>query len=206
MHDFRERTKAQFAVVYLTLISVIQACVLGYLFTQTDSVLPSLTLRTGLLILNSFLYIALTWNEYMMWTTMARWVMRLSDSVLPLLIGMLQFLMIRSIPSRSPAYFLATAAFIGVSLVKYRHASVAGGREPENVALLASLKKWNSTTERLMVAGIVLALLAAWLDASFDAGQGRWPWAAVLVTIIPLAYVVRTLKFWRFVTPLEPNG
>jgi undecaprenyl pyrophosphate phosphatase UppP len=63
MLDFRERTKSQFAVVYLTLISVIQACVLGYLFTQTDSVLPSLTLRTGLLILNSFLYIALTWAD-----------------------------------------------------------------------------------------------------------------------------------------------
>jgi hypothetical protein len=74
------------------------------------------------------------------------------------------------------------------------------------VALLASLKKWDSTTERLMIAGIALALLAAWLDASFDAGRGGSPWAAGLVTIIPLAYIVRTLKFWRFVNPLEPNG
>jgi hypothetical protein len=74
------------------------------------------------------------------------------------------------------------------------------------VALLTSFKKWNSTTEWLMVAGVALALLAAWLDARFDAGQGSWPWAAVLVTIIPIAYIVRTLKFWRFVSPLEPNG
>jgi hypothetical protein len=117
----------------------------------------------------------------MMWTTMARGAMRLSDSLLPLLIGMLQFGMIR-------------------------HAAAAGGREPENAPLLASLRRWNSTTEWLMVAGIALALLAAWLDSSFDAGQGRWPWAAVLVTIIPIAYIVRTLKFGQFVSPLEPNG
>jgi len=63
--------------------------------------------------------------------------------------------MIRSIPARSPAYFLA---------------------------------------------------MAAWLDARFDAGQGTCPWAAGLVTLIPTVFIVRTLKFWRFVCPVDPSG
>jgi hypothetical protein len=206
MPTFQERTKAQFAVVYLTLISVIQACVLGYFFTQADLVLAHLNMRTALFLFTSFLLIALVWNEYMMWTSVVRWVLRLTDSIMPLLLGVLQFGMIRSIPARSPAYFLVMAAFLGASLVKYRHGIVAGGREPENVALLASLKRWNVMSEWLLVAGIALSLLAAWLDARFDAGRGTWPWAAGLVAVFPIVYIVRAIRYWRFVCPVDPGG
>jgi hypothetical protein len=48
--------------------------------------------------------------------------------------------------------------------------------------------------------------MAAWLDARFDAGQGAWPRAAGPVTLIPIVYIVRTLKFWRFVCPVDPGG
>ena len=74
------------------------------------------------------------------------------------------------------------------------------------MVLLATLKGWNAITEWLLIAGIALALLAAWLDARFDAGQGTWPWAAGLVAVIPIIYIARTLKFWRSVCPVDSNG
>jgi len=43
-------------------------------------------------------------------------------------------------------------------------------------------------------------------DDPVDAGQGTCPWAAGLVTLIPTVFIVRTLKFWRFVCPVDPSG
>jgi hypothetical protein len=206
MVELQDRIKSQFTVVYLTLISVIQGCVLGYLFTVADPLLSNLTPRIGLLLFVSFVLIALVWNEYMMWSSMVRWVPRLPDSFLPLLMGAFQFWMIRSIPARSPVYFVALAAFLAASWVKYRHAYVVGRHEPENVAILESLRAWNRTTEWMLATGTVAALLAAWLDARFDAGSGSWPWAAAAVSLIPCIYVVRTVLFWRFVCPVNPGG
>ena len=206
MPDFQERTKAQFAVVYLTLISVIQGCVLGYFFVVADAASSTPTWRGGLLFFTSFLLIALVWNEYMMWTTMVRWVLRLPDSLLPLLMGLFQFGMIRAIPSRSNAYFLAAAAFFVTSLVKYRHASLAGRHEPENLPILESLRGWNLTTELMLVGAVALALVAAWLDGRLDGGSGTSPWPALLTAVMPVAYLVRSVIFWRFVCPVGPSA
>jgi len=206
MVELRNRIKTQFAVVYLTLISVIQASVLGYLFTQADPLLPKLNMRSGLLLVVSFSTLALVWNEYVMWTSMVRWVPRLPDAFLPLLMGVFQFGMARSITAKSPAYFFSLAAFLVVAWAKLRHASVVARREPENAAVLATLGAWIPITEWLVVVGAAIALLAAWLDVRFDAWQGTWPWAAALVAVIPGAYIARTVVYWRLVCPVEPDS
>jgi hypothetical protein len=104
---------------------------------------------------------------------------------------------------------MTTAAFLAVAAIKYRHAYVVGRGEAENLPLLATLVRWNAMTEWMLVAGIGIALLAAWLDGRLDAGRGTSPWAAGVLLLVPVVYIARTFLFWRFVCPVDagsPSG
>jgi hypothetical protein len=200
MDEVRERVKAQFASVYLTLMSVIQASVLGYLFVQADESLAHLQLRSAILLLLSFVVAGLVWHEYVMGTCTFRWIPRLPDAFLPLVLGAAQFLMARSIAVRSAAWFFALAAALGAASLAFAYQYAVARRLRENDAVFEALGAWTAVTQLLVAGGAVLALLAGWLDVRMD---GASPLPALLVSVVPLGYVVRSALYWRRICPLD---
>lgn len=204
MRDLQEQVKAEFAAVYLTLISVIQGSVLGYLLGQADSILGTLGLRSGLLLLDGFLVIGAIWHEYVMGTTTFRWIPRLPDAFLPMLLGACQFVMARSIASPTSAWFFGLSALCVVGFLAFSNQYRAARRYPENDEVFRALGPWPRITQVLVAGGAVLAALAGWLDGLVDEGRGAWPGAAALASVVPVAYLARSAWYWGRIFPKGP--
>jgi hypothetical protein len=197
MNDIQERVKSIFPSVHLTLTSVIQASVLGYSFTIANDLLSGLQWRTGLLALNSFLIIGLVWNEYAMGASAFRWIPSLRDAFLPLLIGVWQFMMVRSITQCGSLWFIWMSCLAFTSCLDVAGMHRSARHHPENEGVFRALGPWLSISEFYLLFCGVASLLAAWLDSRIDAHRGGSPLAPAMATMVIVVYLVRTWYYWR---------
>lgn len=88
MRELRE----SFAPSYLTLISIIEGVLLGFMFElMSEAPLGTWTHpTTALLLFNNVLLIVVVWNEYRMGSAMLKWVPRLLDAMIPFGLGTIQ--------------------------------------------------------------------------------------------------------------------
>jgi ABC-type amino acid transport system permease subunit len=204
MRDLRAQVKSQFPVIYLTLISVIQASVLGYLFVQADLVLPALRPRSAVLLVDTFLTLGVVWNEYVMGTSTFRWIPRLRDAFLPMLLGACQYFMARSIVLSSPSWFFGLCALCVVGFVAFTNQYRVARLEPENDKVFAALGSGPRVSQFIVLGGAVLAALAGALDLVVEGGRGEGYATACLASLVPVGYIARSVWYWGRLFPPTP--
>jgi hypothetical protein len=144
----RARMLDSFAPTYLTLISILQGSLLGYLFYIADQLLSGwkeqpptfLGLARVLFIGSALVANIATWNEYRMGSTTFVWVPRLPDTLVPFGLALVQFSLIRTIPLHPKYWFLSMAGFWALAAFAFWHMYYRAGGEPEiNGAALQAL-------------------------------------------------------------------
>ena len=178
--DMPARFKEQFTPVYLTLISIIQASVLGYIMLYLHDPRAQLTLWTSARLLGSFLYIVAIWYSYACGAIAFRWVPGLADAAIPFALGAFEFLAVRSAGSLF-WWCMCNAGFAFTGALSYVNQYRCAVRHPENASVLRRL----SRLRRLNPA--VMGVCAVWYVglALLFGGYGRAEGIATLCGLLP---------------------
>jgi hypothetical protein len=146
----RDEAKKQSASFYLTLVSIIQSFALGFLLSTVGSVYaasPTLlwpysnaSLITWLQIVVVFQAVVLCWHVNINNAIIMHRLIGLSDSYIPFVFAIPQYLMISAIQSRSlPLWFFGMAGYSTVSFWAYTMMYRKDAKEPENAEVFRVL-------------------------------------------------------------------
>ena len=203
MESMRNRAKDMFPMVLLTLLSIVQALALEFLWdhtrNRTDLFELSVSVIPGWLqIAATFNIIIIIWLMYAGLLMRFRWTPTTADSIFPFLVGMIQFLMIDLMGSENFALWIIILALAFGALVAIDHMAMRRARKDE--ANHEFFCRYSPATIRDFVPQIILVvvLLAAggWIGLTNHHG---WFTVSVLVGIfVGLGYEThRTASFWK---------
>jgi hypothetical protein len=150
-----DRFIEQSGPVYLTLVSIIQAAVLGYMMTYLHDPLVPLTVWTAGRLLGSFLYVIGLWYAYTCQAVAFRWVPGLADAVIPFVLGALQCLAVRSAGSIF-WWCISNAGFASAGALAFVNLDRCAARHPENASALCRLGR------RRALSPVFMAVSVAW--------------------------------------------
>jgi hypothetical protein len=193
-----------FAPTYLTLISILQGSLLGYLIYEADQFLSNLTDQPiTFLGLARFLFIGsalvaniAAWNEYRMGSTIFVWVPRLADTLVPFGLALAQFSLIRTIRLHPRYWFLSMAGFWAVAGFAFWHMYYRAGKEPEiNGAALQALAVYKYSNPLLCGTCCIANLLFSMLLWNLQVDK-RQP-SILLLTLAALSTVFLVAVFIR---------
>jgi hypothetical protein len=137
-----------------------------------------------------------------MGSTTFRWVPRLPDAFLPLLLGTCEFMMARSVVARSSDWCFAWPHCSASRWWRSRTSTGARGGTRER-DVLAALGPWTVVTEALAIAGALVIALAGWLDMRVEGSMTGAPGPTLLASASPFLYALRTALYWRRICPLS---
>jgi len=211
MDNIRERATEQFPTVLLTLLSIVQALALEFLWThlheRTDLYEVSGTALFGWLQIGASLNgIILIWLTYAGLTMRFRWTPSTMDSVMPFFVGIVEFLMIDMMgPGKvGPWLVLMTVIFSTMIAISY-HVMRRARRDSSNKEFFdlyapATLRDFMPHITLVSVMGMV----AVWLWAS---GRSGWPaFVALIGIILILAIETRAaVQYWNRSMGSEPG-
>jgi hypothetical protein len=150
--DAVTRVERAFPTLYLTLISIIQGAVLGFMVARVGSALNERALTTPqwFLVAVSFVGIVAVWNEYMMGSSVFRWIPDLYDSFLPFLLGAAQFAAVLATTTRRPMDVIwwpaAMSAFYLFGILAFANMFNKTDKHDRSRNILAQLKDWPKLT------------------------------------------------------------
>ena len=203
MDTIKNRARKQFPAVLLTLLSIVQAIALESLWNKVVShpelFAPTLqALQIWLQFTISLGVIILLWLTYVGLTLRFRWTPAFSDSVLPFLIGLVEFLLIELIEPGKLGLWMLTLALVAVLSITIDFRLMRRARrDPDNREFFDSV------------------LPATWRDfipqvlaVTFAIGAGLWLivdethiWFSVLTLLVALAAVLQNAflqaSYWR---------
>ena len=197
----RARAKDHFPNVLLTLTSIIQAMALETLWSRLSDVaepagFAAIPLETWLQALALLLAIMVLWIYYAQLVMRLVWVPRLTDSLIPFVLGVGQFLEADTLGRADIALWLAPFPVIFLlCFASWNWTLAQARREPENAHLMAAF-----IPERLLVRhgpmlGSVLLLVL------MSACVWIWPGAStavlVLLDLLMLVQIVLQGLYWR---------
>jgi len=197
MSAIRDRTKEQFPMVLLTLLSIVQALALELLWShvrESDYLLELswTTINAWIQISTTFLGLVLIWIIFASSAMRFRWVPVTSDSVYPFLIGVLEFTMVEVLgPGESGRWLLVNAVLFGV-MVRVSHKTMRRARlDPDNAVFFSNLAP--ATTRDFIPRIVVVAgMAAAGIYLEINDGDRVFETAALLGTGAVLS--------WQFYT------
>ena len=203
MDNIRDRAKDKFPMVLLTLLSIVQALALEFLWDharhRTDLLEWSVAVIPGWLQIAATLdVIILIWLMYAGMLMRFRWTPTTMDSTIPFIVGLIQFLMIDIMGAEHFALWVVVVGLTFGTVVVVNHRAMKRARL--DVANREFFDQFLPATLRDFVPQIivVVALLVAGSWIGFSGEQG---WFAVLVLIgifIGLGYETHNAtKYWR---------
>ncbi len=194
-----EQIKASFSSVYLTLSSIIQACVFGYLIfllgTNWSSLSPAST--TTIAIVTAFLMVILTWNEYMMGATAFRWIPRLKDAFIPFALGISEFLVIHNIFTKVPVWCYSLAVYCFVGYLAYVNMYCSARRDPENNVIFGLLGPLPMVTEVWALSSTIIFILLGVICHRFSSSLALRYIAVLCSLVIFVAFLYRGVLYWN---------
>ena len=203
MGPIRERTKAHLPTVLLTLLSIIQALSLEFLWTHVKA---SDYLFTGgwptLLywaqILATFLGIVLIWIVYSMNALRFRWVPRTADSVLPFVVGLFEFALIELLGPGKMGWWFICFASIYALMTWVDHSIMRHARQDcENEVFFSRFKP---ATLKDFYPSIAIVVLLIGVGAMLVIGNERGVFATtslVAVNIMCVWLIGQTSMYWN---------
>ncbi|HEV7508975.1 MAG TPA: hypothetical protein VGS07_29130 [Thermoanaerobaculia bacterium] len=215
----RARMLDSFAPTYLTLISILQGSLLGYLFIVSDGFLgnlkdqsmTSLGLARILFIGADLVVNIATWNEYRMGSTTFVWIPRLLDTLVPFGLAMIQFSLVRTIMLHPKYWFLSVAGFWVIAGFAFWHMYCRASGEPEiNGAALQALSLEKRSNHLLCAGGATVNLIFAALLWDLTINQIQSSIAllisATMSTVFMVMVFVRGELSWNRVIRFSRGG
>lgn len=203
MDNIRNRARENFPSVLLTLLSIIQAIALESLWEHARD-RPELygyswdALLGWLQIAITLNVIVLIWMIYVGLVMRFRWTPAMTDSILPFLVGLIQFLMIDLMGPENLGKWILVLGLIAVVVTSLDHSSMRRARrDPDNREFFEKIPaaEWRDFIPQ-GISVLFSVVAGAWLWYSGDYG-----WIALLVLLFALtalaynAYI--QAKFWR---------
>jgi hypothetical protein len=203
MFSIRERAIEQFPTVLITLLSIVQALALEFLWDHIHH-RPDLY-AMGWPAVAGWLQIAATFNGLILiWLVYAgmvmrfRWTPTTGDSVLPFFVGLIEFLMIDLMGPENIGRWFIVLAVIFVAMAFGNHRTMRRARmDPANKEFFDSVSP--ATTRDFLPQAIrisIMALAGAWL---WRAGNHGWfAMIALLASVMMLGYeTFNAARFWN---------
>ncbi len=203
MDTIRNRAKDRFPMVLLTLLSIVQALALEFLWDHTRHrteifEISVVALLGWLQIAVSLYVIILIWLMYAGMLMRFRWTPTITDSIWPFFIGLIQFLMIEIMGAEKLAYWLIVLALIYAATDFINHKAMKRARiDPANREffdrfLPATLRDFAPQIT------VVIALLLASSWIWFSGHQGWFAICTLVVSFIGLGYEThRAARYWN---------
>jgi len=203
MDTIRDRAKEQFPMVLLTLLSIVQALALEFLWDhtrhRTDIFETSVVALIGWLqIAASLNIIILIWLMYAGMLMRFRWTPTVTDSIWPFFIGVFQFLMIEMMGAGNLALWVFVLALIyGITDFINHRAMKRARLDPSNREFF---DRYLPATLRDFVPQItmitVLMLAGGWI--SLDGGHGWFAICRLVGSLIGLGYEThKAARYWN---------
>ena len=202
MDSIRERAIEQFPTVLITLLSIIQALALEFLWNhihhRLDLFEPGWPAVAGWLqIAATFNGLILIWLVYAGTVMRFRWTPTTGDSVLPFLVGLIEFLLIDLMGPENVGRWFVVLAVIFAAMSFGNHKTMRRARaDSANKEFFASVAP---ATSRDFLPQIIrvsaIALPGAWLWQSGN--TGLFAMTALLACVLLLGYeTYNAAKFW----------
>ena len=213
MDSIRNRATDQFPMVLLTLISIVQALALEFLWDHLRH-RPELyeyswvAFLGWLQIAASLNGLILIWLTYSGMVMRFRWTPTTSDSILPFFVGLVEFLLIDMMGPDKLGRWLIVLAIVFATMIIVSHKIFRRARQdPVNSAFF---EKYSPATLRDFMPQasviIVMILFGAWL---WHSGNYGWPaLCALLAAFAIMAFeTYNASKFWNqsMGSPLRPG-
>ncbi len=203
MDTIRNRAKDRFPMVLLTLLSIVQALALEFLWDHTRHrteifEISVVALFGWLQIVVSLYVIILIWLMYAGMLMRFRWTPTITDSIWPFFIGLIQFLMIEIMGAEKFAYWLIVLALIYATTDFINHKAMKRARI--DAATREFFDRFLPATLRDFVPQItvVIALLLASSWIWFSGHQGWFAICTLVGSLIGLGYENhRAARYWN---------
>ena len=202
MQIIRDRAKQSMPMVILTLLSIVQALALeflwshvreaDYLFTMTwDAVLA-----WGQVLVN-FIGIALIWVVYTSNTMRFRWIPSVSDSMYPFVVGLLEFMLIELTgPGTIGEWLIGFSLLVGLMTWVAHHSMRRARLNPENDPYFRNFER-ATLKDFYPVIGMMSGLVILGLVVAMSEGGD---FLALVAVIAPIVFLTRqfivTARFW----------
>lgn len=133
MQELRERARANLPTVLLTLLSIVQALALEFLWTHVRENVPlfelsRLSVLLWIQLLTTFVGIMLIWIVYASHVMRLRWVPKTTDSVYPFVIGLLEFILIELLGAENFGQWMICNAVVFGVMVWISHRTMKRAR------------------------------------------------------------------------------
>ena len=213
MDSIRNRATDQFPMVLLTLISIVQALALEFLWDHLRH-RPELyeyswvAFLGWLQIAASLNGLILIWLTYSGMVMRFRWTPTTSDSILPFFVGLVEFLLIDMMGPDKLGRWLIVLALVFATMIVVSHKIFRRARQdPANRAFFEQFSP--ATLRDVMPQAsviVVMILFGAWLWHS-----GNYGWPALCALLAAIAVIVfetyNASKFWNqsMGSPLRPG-
>ena len=203
MDSIRSRATDQFPMVLLTLVSIVQALALEFLWDhlrdRSDLYDYSwIALLGWLQIAASLMGIILIWLTYSGMVMRFRWAPSTADSILPFFVGLIEFLMIDMMgPDKLGRWMIVLAVVFTTMIVVSHKVFRRARRDPANRGWF---EQYSPATLRDFLPQIVvitaIVLFGGWL---WQSGNYGWPaLCALIATHVVLGYeTYSAAKFWN---------
>lgn len=176
METIRNRAKDNFPMVLLTLLSIVQALALEFLwdhmrhrselFNWSFAIIPA-----WMQIIATFSIIILIWLMYSGMLMRFRWTPSIGDSIFPFVVGLIQFFMIDIMGDK---YFALWALVLGITfgaMVAINHNAMKRARRDD--ANIEFFRRFSPATIKDFVPQIVLVSTMLFLSVSLAVTSGN---------------------------------
>jgi len=203
MESIRNRATEQFPTVLITLLSIVQALALEFLWDhlhhRSDLFEFSLASTIGWLqIAASLNGIILIWLSYASMVMRFRWIPSTLDSVLPFFVGLIEFLLIDMMgPGRVGQWLLVLTVVFATMIVGSHHVF---RRARLDLANKEFFDRYEPAGPRDFLAHtIIIASLALWGAWQWYSGTEGWIALSIMIaTMVILAIETRNAaQFWK---------
>jgi len=203
MENIRNRATDQFPMVLLTLLSIVQALALEFLWSHLRD-RPELYeyswngLLGWLQISASLMGIVLIWLTYSGMVMRFRWTPSMTDSVLPFFVGLIEFLMIDLMGPDKVGRWLLVLAIVFATMIGVSHNVLRRARQdPANREFFDQYAPATLRDFMLQILVIVaMVLFGGWL---WQSGNFDWPALCALIAAnaILIFETYNAVGFWN---------
>jgi len=203
MKTIRNRARERLPSVLLTLLSIVQALALEFLWSHvrdTDYLLVGswTAILSWLQITASFISIVLIWLVYASNAMRFRWVPNTSDSVYPFIIGLLEFMLIENLGPDTIGLWLICLAVIFGSMVWISHMTMRRARlDGDNDEFFSQLAP-ATLRDFYPAIGIVGGFTLVGIQLEVSGSQGSIAMIAVVIAnIVVIWQSFMTAHYWN---------
>ncbi len=201
----RVRLQESFSPSYLTLISILQSMLLGYLAAEFNNNIDSIyDIGNEVFIraITSLLVIIVTWNEYRMGATQFVWFPKTTDTIVPFGVAIAEFFVIRYSfePSNSWFYsmsFFYFTSFVGFYHMYFRAERLTINKESLNKDILDVIGTGVEIDKAACIAYLIVTLLFGFSISKYDLSETIQIIMSLTTLVLLVIFMIHSERQWQ---------